>query len=199
MKKLIFGILILFVSGSANAFLSQGYNIEQLSEKSSFIFMGEVTHVVSSPVSNDSHDFPYIEVFFRVYESLKGDVSPVYSFKQFAPRVGKQFKLLGMHRDSYIPGQKLVMFLGSPSKTTGFSAPENFELFVIQSKSDRPSDIDQGLVFNKQYGEKIGQKLFQNLQKTSTINAMEKISKKSKSNSAMSFKDFRNLVQASIQ
>ncbi len=206
MKKINFNktfVALVFFMGffypSAEAFLSQGYNIEQLAEKSHVIFMGEVTQVVISPASGNSQGLPYIEVFFRVNESLKGNVSPVYSFKHFAPRVGKQFKLLGMHKDSYVPGQKLVMFLGSPDATTGFSAPENFELFSIQTKSDRPSDIDQAVVFNKQYGEKIGQKLFQNLQKTSTIRAMEKISKKTKPTSVLSFKDFRSLIQASIQ
>ncbi len=199
-KKIVTVAFLLGVfAPSAQAFLSQGYNIEQLAEKSHVIFMGEVTQVLISPASGNAQGYPYIEVFFRVNESLKGNVSPIYSFKQFAPRVGKQFKLLGMHKDAYVPGQKLVMFLGSPDATTGLSAPENFELFSIQTKSDRPSDIDQAVVFNKQYGEKVGQKLFQNLQKQSTIRAMEKISKKTKPTSAMSFKEFRTLIQASIQ
>lgn len=198
-KILTVAFFLGWFSSSAEAFLSQGYNIEQLVDKSSVIFMGEVTQVDISPASSNPQDLPYIEVYFRVYESLKGSVSPVFSFKQFAPKVGKQFKLMGMDRSSYVPGRKLVMFLGSPSPTTGFSAPIDLELFALQSKSSRISDIDQAVVVNQFYGQKIGQKLFQNLQKQSTIRAMEKITKNSNASSTMSFKDFRKLIQASIQ
>lgn len=197
MKKiiLILGLLTFLITDSARAFLSQGYNVEQLAEKAHVIFMGEVTQVV---ISDNSQNYPYVQVYFRVYESMKGSVPSVYSFKQFAPKVGKQFSLMGMDRDTYVPGQKLVMFLGAPSPVTGLSAPENFETFVLQSKSDRPSDLDRAVILNNHTGEKITSRLTKNLQKTSSIRAAEKI-KKGSNQSTLSFKDFRTLIQASVQ
>jgi hypothetical protein len=198
MKKIILGIFALFISTSANAFLGRGYNIEQLSTKANVIFMGEVIKVETRQSSSNPADLPYIQIYFKVFETLKGGVPAVYSFKQFAPKVGKQFQLLGMDRHAYVPGQKLVMFLGSPSSHTGFSAPEDFQLFGLQSKSDRQNDLDQAIVFNKQFGDKVGDGLFQHLEKANTKQVVEKIQKAPQSN-GVTFKDFRNLIQASIR
>lgn len=196
MKKIIL-LLSLFVATSAQAFVSKGYNIEQLSQKSHVIFMGEVTKVEISPVN--SAGLPYIHVYFKVYETFKGNVPAVYSFKQFAPKVGKQFQLLGMDREAYRPGEKMIMFLGAPSEDSGFSAPPDFQTFALQTKSSRSSDLDQAIVLNKQHGEKIGNKLFQNLQKPNSLKALEKLRKNSKTNNGVIFRDFRSLIQASVQ
>ncbi len=199
MVKKYFGFFVLLVvaSHSAWAFLSQGYNIEQLSQKADMIFIGEVLEVHESPAN--STDYPYVEVYFKVFESLKGEVPAVYSFRQFAPKVGKQFKLLGMGKNVYNPGEKLVMFLGSAG-SKGLSAPIDLQLFQIQTKSNMQKDMDEAIVLNKQLGEKPAGRLFQNLQNKKTLEVMEKISKKSKlQRPGVQFQDFRELTQASLQ
>lgn len=203
MKKVLLGLLIVGVASSAQAFLSKGYNIEQLSQKADKIFMGEVVSVTASPESTNSDHLPYIRVNFKIHEGLKGNIPATYSFKQFAPKVGKQFKLLGMDQDAYVPGQKLIMFLAAPSAQTGFTSPIDMQLFTVQTKSNRVSDIDNAIVMNKQHGERTQEALFTNLHNPKTIKAMEKIQTQKqtpgKIATGMSFKDFKTLVQASVQ
>lgn len=214
MKKVFIGlsivkkiIVIAWMLGAfsdpAQAFLSKGYNIEQLSQKSDKIFLGEVVSVTPSPASGNPDHLPYIRVNFKVHEGLKGSIPATYSFKQFAPKVGKQFKLLGMDQDAYVPGQKLIMFIAAPSSQTGFTSPIDMQLFTVQTKSDRLSDIDNAIVMNKQHGERTDQALFKNLQNPKTIKAMEKIQTQKQSSakmtSSMTFGDFRTLIQASVQ
>ena len=200
LKKIVtVAFLLGFFSSSTEAFLSQGYNIEQLSSKADTIFMGEVTQVESSPVSGNAQDLPYIQVYFKVFESFKGAVPATYSFNQFAPKMGTQFKLLGMSRDSYVPGLTVILFLGTASPRTGFEAPADFHLFALQTKSSRQSDIDKSLILNKYHGEKVGGGLFENLQKTNTLRIVNNMNKKNKLTSGVTFKDFRDLIQASVQ
>ena len=195
MKKLAVFLFGLLIATQSRAFLSQGYNIEQLSTKADLIFMGEVTQVTESP---SAASIPYIEVHFNVFESLKGAVPASYTIKQFAPKVGKQYQMLGMGKNAYVVGQKLVMFMGAANASSGLSAPTDFQLFMIQTKSRRQADIDQALVMNKQFGEKIGEGLFQNLQKESTRRIMNRMPTQTKSK-GVAFKDFRELVKASVK
>lgn len=202
-KKIILIVAIFgLFSSSAQAFLSRGYNIEQLSQKADVIFMGEVIDVVPSPASNNPNELPYVRVKFKVFEGLKGNVPSIYSLKQFAPKVGKQFQLLGMSQNAYVPGQKLIMFVAAPSAQTGFTSPIDMQLFLVQSKSSRLSDIDEAVVLNKQHGERTEQALLKDLQNPKTIQAMRKIQTSKNTTravSTMSFKDFRTLIQASVQ
>ena len=199
MKKIVLLLSLILCSTHSHAFLSHGYNVEQLSSKANVIFMGEVAKIEESPATNNPSDLPFVQVRFKVYESLKGNVPPVFSFKQFAPKVGKQYQLLGMDKHAYVVGQKLVMFLGSPSQTTGLAAPQDFQLFMLQPKTNRQADIDQSVIYNKQLGDKIGTTLFQNLQKTNTLRLVEKMEKNQKAFTGVSYKNFRELIQASVK
>jgi hypothetical protein len=186
-------LILFFLSTHASAFLSRGFNIEELSERAHVIFLGEVIKVETDTV--DPQNPRYTEIFFRVLETFKGNTGTVYSFKQIPTKSMKKF---GMGEMNYQKGQKLVMFLTQPSSVTGKSSPLDFQLFALQSKPNSPT-LNNAIVTNRAFGEKAGAGLFDNLQKQNTIRAAEKIKKDFKNKSGMSFQDFRSLIQASVQ
>lgn len=184
MKKLI-AISAIFFAANAHAFLSRGYNIEQLSSVAHAIFLGEVTQI--SPNSAG-----YVEVTFLVYESFKGNVPGSYTVRQIDSSKSKH---IDIPKINYKLGQKLVMFMTEPSPTTGKSIPVDFQLFDIQTKSNRQSEIDKAIVVNQTFGDKAGKGLFNGLQKSATKQIVTRINP----SRGISFKDFRSLIQASVQ
>lgn len=202
MKKiiLILASLSLFAT-NAHAYLVKGFNIEELSSRSTSIFMGEVLSVSPSPVITNG--IPYIEVKFKVFETYKGSLPSTYTYHQFAPKVGKQFELIGMERGSYVVGNKLVVFLGGPS-SAGFSAPIGFQLFKLLTKSNDQKDLDKAIIVNRQFGEKaVDDHLFKNLQKKKTMEIEQEIRSKNKDSksefSNMNLGDLKKLIRASVE
>ncbi|MEZ4846052.1 MAG: hypothetical protein R2877_03600 [Bdellovibrionota bacterium] len=63
------------------------------------------------------------------------------------------------------------------------------------------SDINDAIVLNKMQGERTESALFKDLQNSKTIRAMEKIQTKPSVHGvgSMTFKDFKTLIEASVQ
>lgn len=133
---------------------------------------------------------------------MKGNIPTVYSYRQFAPKHGKNYELIGMDKSSYKVGDKVVVFLGGPSKA-GFSAPIDFQLFKLLTKSNRQQDLDHAIIVNQQFGVKANQDLFKNLKKKKTIEVKNEIDSKNKKSASqqnhMNFGDFRKLIRASVE
>lgn len=126
----VLGILAALAAavGSAHAMtLSGDANIVELLQQSSDIVVGRVANVTDGI---DERGVPYTEVTLQVSESIRGDISGTYTFRQFgllAPRLTadgtKKMMPAPEGLPRYTAGTELVLMLRPSARLTGFRMP----------------------------------------------------------------------------
>jgi hypothetical protein len=124
------GLAVLIVAtGRAHAMtLADGAgNIVELLGQSSDIVVGRVDSVTDG---FDDHGIPYTEVTLEISESIRGDLSGIYRFRQFglvSPRLTPDGKRKMMPSPpgfpKYTPGEDVALFLRPSAAWTGFRMP----------------------------------------------------------------------------
>ena len=121
-------VLIAAIFGARAMTLSSGdTNIVEILQQSSDIVVGKVAAVTDGI---DERGIPYTEVTLQVSESIRGNRSGEYKFRQFGlltPRLTADGRRKMMPAPpgfpKYTPGEDLVLFLRPAASWTGFRMP----------------------------------------------------------------------------